>query len=197
MIRKLSVILFLTVACGCADQRGGTLQLAGERTLESRFAQAYLSNSKVGSYEVVLVDDASDWNFHQPRATKKMQTLDPVALAPVRQAMHLHLHWRPPLGTLKNPAAINATVVWYVFGADGTNDLLVYEGAAFVVVEGGGGERLVQIRDGEVKLKSRRGEIVDPVGSARITGDFHAKVNDARVQQLLAEIGTQGALSVK
>jgi hypothetical protein len=139
-----------------------------------------------GEYEVLLVDSAADWDYKLPKS-RRNRPINPVGLAPVRQAMRIHMFWRPLKMVSKNPAAINASINWYVLGEDGSSDMLVYEGAAYLTIEGSGDKRTIRIRDGETKPTLVRG-LQDPVGHATISGKAHALVNAARVNDTLAEL---------
>jgi hypothetical protein len=98
------------------------------------------------------------------------------------------MFWRPLQMTTKNPAAINASINWYVMGEDGSNDMLIYEGAAYLTIDGSGDKRTIRIRDGELQPARVRGQLQDPVGHAFITGKANAMVNTARVNDTLAEL---------
>jgi hypothetical protein len=102
--------------------------------------------------------------------------------------MHLHLYWRPRSDVTRNPAAVNAAIDWYVLGSDGSQDVVVYEGAGVVTVHGSGRKRGIVITDGTVRPREARGAMQDPIGNSRISGRFTADVNRTRVRELLNEM---------
>lgn len=184
---------------GCSSSRGGSVTFtaadSGQQLTQS-FGHAYIAQVGEGEYEVLLVDSAAEWDYKLPKA-KRNRPIDPVALAPVRQAMRIHMFWRPLKMISKNPAAINASIDWYILGADGAADLLTYEGAAYVSIDGSGDQRTIRIRDGQIKPAQVRGQLQDPVGPASITGKAKAILNNARVKETLAELREHANIAAK
>lgn len=186
-MKYLWFLIVLGLFSGCAS-RGGTVELQPaqqERAIAQPFAQAYFTQVKPGEYDILLVDNAADWNYEK---NGKNRPLTPVTLSPLRQVMHIHMHWRPLPGVRKNPAATNASITWYVLGPDGTTDRIVYEGAGFVVLRGSGQNRKVSIRDGRLEPKTRQGQLQDPIGVAKISGDAAVRMNRTRVQEIIEEM---------
>lgn len=187
---RFTPLLLLALMTGCSSP-GGTITLDSyehNRTFTQSFSQAYISHALTGESDLVLIESSD-----MPRSggSKKDQPLLPTPISPLRQVMRIHLYWQPLSGTTKNPAAINASIDWYVLGADGPNDLLVYEGAGFVTVEDNGAKQYIRIRDGQVKPKLSRGQMQDPVGLARIWGVATARVDDGRVKDSIAQMEQQ------
>ncbi|HEX2974042.1 MAG TPA: hypothetical protein VHP11_17045 [Tepidisphaeraceae bacterium] len=185
---SLLVLAFLT---GCAH-RGGTVQLDAdgkteEESLAHSFNQAYITG-RAGEYDIVLVDSAAEWDYRKGKRNKPLQS---TQLAPVRHIMRIHLYWRPLAGTTRNPAAINASIDWYVLGPDGSDSKMVYEGAGYVSLRGSRGSRTVIIKDGRIKPKSHQGELGDPIGPAQITGRATAIVDETRVREIISEINRE------
>ena len=180
---------------GCGSSRGGEVEMAcqGQKhTYIQKFNEAYYAVSKEGDYDAIFVDNAMERKYEQPKKKKKGNALAPTALAPMRQVMHVHLYWRPMSGATKNPAAINASIDWYVLGPDGSKEMLVYEGAGLVSVdESEEQEHVVLIRDGQIRPKMRRGNLNDPVGAASLTAEVTARRNDSRVREIVAEMEKQ------
>lgn len=190
-IRHVPALLLVAMIVGCTS-RGGTVELqsqAGGKALSQTFSQAYFAQITPGEYDVVLVDNAAEWKY---RKTGKNRPLEPVALSPIRQVMHIHLNWKPLTGVRKNPAATNATITWYVLGPDGTTDRIVYEGAGFVVLGGRGQNRSVSIREGVLEPKAKQGQLEDPIGVAKINGDAGVRMNRTRVEEIVAEMKQVG-----
>lgn len=188
----------LLAAGGCA-KHGGTISFEASdhsHTSLQRFSQAYIAQTKTSEIEVVLTDTPTDW---QKKQTRKNQPIQPISLPPLRHVMRIHMYWRPMTLTAKNPAAINASVDWYVIGPEGSNDVLVYEGAAFVVLEGRGDTRRVRIKDGQItpKFNSSEGRLLDPVGPSKMSGSVVAKLSSARVDDVLTETAQYAKMAKK
>ena len=179
----------LAALLGCSH-RGGSITVSpldGHAASSTRFGQAFVTQQGPGEYDVVLVDSAAAWETHGQKSSKPLQQ---APIVPVQQMMRIHLYWRPMIGTTKNPAAINASIDWYVLGS-GTGDLIVYEGAGYVVVEGDELIRKVQIRDGTISAKLARGQMKATTGASRITGSVRAVYNDGRVKDTIAQMQQQ------
>lgn len=182
-LRVLPLLLLLPLLSACSDQ-GGTITLVpldGSPSLKMDFGQAYVSRPAAGEYDIVLLDSPAENAYRRP---KKKKPLEPIPIEPLQQVLHIHLYWQPMVGTEKNPAAINASMNWYVLGPDGSSDLIVYDGAGLVALDG---EHL-SIRDGELAPGRRHGRLSDPVGPARIFGDASVRLNAARVQDTLDQM---------
>lgn len=130
------------------------------------FERAYAGHTADGSCAYVLVSDAAPKNEC------------------MRQLVYVKLHWRPMSGT-RDSVAANACIDWYVMGDAGSDDLLLYQGAASVTIDPGDKATRVTIRSGDLKPSVTRGNLSDPLGSARVSGTFVAINNDARVHELL------------
>jgi hypothetical protein len=183
------LLCLLGIESGCAS-RGGRISLestTNKKYFAQTFNQAYITDSGSGEYDIVLVESPGEL----PPKRRKNRPLLPMPLAPLRQVMHIHVYWHALTGIKSNPAAVNASIDWYILGAGGGGDMVVYEGAGFVLVDGGGERRDVQIKDGELRAKLLRGNIIDPLGHARFYGSATARMNDARVKDTLAQMREQ------
>jgi hypothetical protein len=181
--------IVLLVLQGCAS-RGGRINIestSSHRFLTQVFNQAYITDSGSGEYDIVLVDSPGEL----PPQRRKNRPLQPMPLAPLQQVMHIHVYWHALTGIKTNPAAVNASIDWYVLGAGGGNDLVLYEGAGYIVVDSSGERREVSIKDGDLRPKLVRGNIQDPLGHARLYGYATARMNDARVKDTLAQMQQQ------
>jgi len=187
--RFILIAMLLALVGGCAS-RGGRINLestANHRYFVQAFNQAYITDSGSGEYDIVLVETPGEL----PPLRRKNRPLQPMPLAPLRQLMHVHVYWHALSGIKSNPAAVNASIDWYILGAGGGGDLVLYEGAGFVLVEGSGERLNVDIKDGELRTKLMRGNILDPLGHARFYGAATARMNDARVKDTLAQMREQ------
>lgn len=185
-------LILCAAAAGCTTGRGGNVrieQLPSGRSLVKAFPQAYVTAGRNGEYDIVLLDEApppSPPLFGQPPAARPLK---PMPLPPLRQVLHIHLYWKPLLGTTRNPAATNASIRWYVLGPDGSDSVLVYEGAGYVSLRGSGPKRRVIINEAAVAIDnaSSRGNLSDVIGQAMLSGRIVAAVNDVMALELLAE----------
>ena len=194
----LPVLCLLFAVAGCSSHGGGQVEFESidhSRTSVQRFTNAYITQGEMGEIDVVLVDSAADWDYKQP----KKKQLQPIALAPLRQVMRIHMYWRPLTLTTKNPAAINSSVDWYVLGPEGSGDVLTYEGAAFVVLEGRGDTRRVRIKDGQIKPRANNssGRLSDPVGPSKMHGEVVARISKSRVEDVINEIQQKAPVAGK
>ena len=181
--------MLLGIETGCAS-RGGRINLestTNHKFFAQTFNQAYITDSGSGEYDIVLVETPGE----QPPIRRKNRPLLPMPLAPLRQVMHIHVYWHALSGVKSNPAAVNASIDWYILGAGGGGDLVLYEGAGLVLVDSEGERREVEIKDGELRAKLLRGNILDPLGHARFWGSATARMNDARVKDTLAQMREQ------
>jgi hypothetical protein len=186
---KASVLVAFLCLIGCA-QRGGRINLESkdqQRFLTQVFNQAYITDSGSGEYDVVLVDSPGE----RPPKRRKNRPLQPTPLAPLQQVMHIHVYWHAMSGIQPNPAAVNASIDWYVLGAGASGDIVKYEGAGYVIVSGEGDLREVNIRAGTLRPSLVRGNIQDPIGAATFYGHAGARMNDARVKDTLAQMRDQ------
>jgi hypothetical protein len=96
---------------------------------------------------------------------------------------------------VRESSITNAIVHWYVFNTDasGGNDMLHYQGAAFVKLTPDGDKADIVIGDGQIAPHQMRGQLKDPIGPSRITGSVTAVRNDARVKDLLARLQERAA----
>jgi hypothetical protein len=192
-MRRLGSLLILAltlVAAGCSRHVGGTVTLDpfdNPTNFTQQFDQAFISSGRQGEYDIILVDSGGIERVKTP----KKGPLQPRALAPMRQVVHIHCNWRPQLGMQHHPAALNSSITWMVLGEAGANDLVVYEGTGLVKLGGDEAKRDIRIRNAQVWPKVVRGGITDPIGQARIDGEVVARTNDPRVRETLAEMQKQ------
>ncbi len=104
-----------------------------------------------------------------------LQTTTPARAGQViRQIALIRVFWRPVPGeTPILPTAINATFRYIVITPSGAG---IYSGAGFIRLHNSRHARVMHasIVDGSLHLISSSGYFHDPLGPARITGDFHA-----------------------
>lgn len=150
-----------------------------------RFPGAYITSNRDGEYDIVLVNDT----LRSAGQESSKKPLQPVTQPPLQQAIHIHVFWRPVEGAMiKESSITNAIVHWYVFSGEGSrgNDMLHYQGAAFVTLDAKRDTARVIIGDGQIAPRLVKGNIKDPIGPSKITGTVLAVRNDARVRELLA-----------
>lgn len=206
----IALVGLLALLAGC---RGGKPEvtftsLDRSRELRQQFSLAAMSRDAMGDYDLVLVSpgDAGDGSWWRTTARTIGSAINPVSwlrrpgdpppltptsTTPVRQVLHLKIHWRPRAGSSpENPAAANATVRWLVEGPqDATDlqpDLVEYQGTGFVRVRFGRDGYRLWFREGLLNPTRLDGDMVDVLGPNRFAG--HAVVADDAftVRQVLA-----------
>ncbi len=175
---------------GCASKAGkpARLQLRSSQTRQvyaQQFEQAFFSRLDTGEYEIVLVDDG-DNDTRKTESTGARRPLLPSQAAPLRQVVHIRVHWRPLRGSKPDhPSATNAVVDWYVTAPAGdaaqANDRLHYQGAAFVEIDAKNGVAKVRVSKGQVSLVEAVGSLHDPVGRSVLAGTFTARRSETMV----------------
>jgi len=200
----------LLAVVGCSSN-GGKITFESidhKRVRTQRFGEAYIGKitteqdaaciTKTANNEIeaVLIEDRGT---QEASRSSKRKPIQPMAIAPLRQVMRIHMYWRPMALTTKNPAAINASIDWYVLGPEGSSDMLVYEGAAFVVLEGRGDTRRIRIKDGQIrpKFNESEGRLRDPIGAAKMHGSVRAVISKGRVEETLKLINQQVETAAK
>ncbi|MGA2501644.1 MAG: hypothetical protein ABSH20_28210, partial [Tepidisphaeraceae bacterium] len=105
----LLTVLLAFGACGCASGRGGEVRLAsagGARAFSQKFNYAFFAAGEGGDFDIVMVDNASAWQFKKP---PRKGAIKPQELTPVRQALEIRSNWKPRIGTSRSPASTNAS----------------------------------------------------------------------------------------
>ncbi len=185
----LAFPLVLAAICcgvGCSDKAAGlTLtSLKDHRKFAETFTNAYASRNDNGDLDVVLVDDATE------RAVAAGKRIEPV-----HQIMHVRVLWHPSRDMkADDPAASNASIHWYVMGAN-RGEMIEYQGTAFINVSRTTfTDRLkLSIVNARLKPVITRGDLKDPIGPSRVEGTIYARDNVQIVNRLLAEVRTSVA----
>ncbi len=187
VVTALAAALMVAGLGGCGQkQPASRLRLRSAQSgklFSQKFPQAYYSMSSTGEHEIVLVDDGDG-----ARAAKPGRPLQPSASGPLRQVVHIRVHWRPLRGTKPDhPSATNAVIDWYVTAPGGDSDeRLHYRGAAFVEMSPKNGVAKIVVSNGSVELVESTGALRDPVGRSSVSGTFVARRSDARVAAAVA-----------
>jgi hypothetical protein len=199
LIVALTFVLF---ASGCAlhDDKAPRLQLRSAQTKQvyaQQFDRAYYSSRGTGEYEIVLVADG-DAAAAEPKKTRPGQPLPPSEEAPLRQVVHVRVHWRPLRGTKPDhPSATNAVIDWYVTAPTGdaaqADDRLHYQGAAFVELGTNGHVAKVAITKAQMSLVEAVGSLYDPVGRSVLWGSFTATRNETMVASVTTPLRLEAA----
>jgi hypothetical protein len=205
-VRKFLALLacasiFPLAGCSLVGGGGGaasevTFTQPSRNRLYESFPGAYITSNRDGEYDIVLVNDT----LRASAGESRKKPLQPVNQPPLQQAIHIHVFWRPVSGAMVKESSItNAIVHWYVFSGEASrnNDMLHYEGAAFVTLSAGDQTAKIEIGDGHIAPRQSKGDLKDPVGPSKITGTIRAVRNDARVRELLAGIQSKAAGSTK
>ncbi|MFI5379905.1 MAG: hypothetical protein ACHRHE_11450 [Tepidisphaerales bacterium] len=192
---RIQSFCFLTLllalgAGGCSSGRGGEVRLEpsdGARAFSQVFNYAFFAVNEAGDFDIVMVDNASAWQFKKP---PRKGAIKPQELTPVRQAFQIRSNWKQRIGTKRNPASTNASITWYVLGESGANDIIVYKGVANVMVYGDPTDDTcsVEIREGTLEPEVVSGDMRDPVGPASIRGQCDARRRDSQVHDILSDM---------
>lgn len=188
----LSVLLILG-ACGCSSGRGGEIRLESadrSQAFSQKFDYAFFAASKSGDFDIVMVDNASAWQFKKP---PRKGAIKPQELTPVRQVCAIRSNWKQRIGTVRSPASTNASITWYVLGESGESDMIVYKGVANVMVYGDPTDDncSVEIREGTLAPEFIAGDMRDPIGPASIRGECEARRRDSQVRDVLSDMETR------
>lgn len=204
----LTALAFLSG--GCSSDRGN-LTMSGDQTrtvLAQSFNQAYISSSRQGEFDIVLVDQHASKPAPRPLGAAlkdalknpfkefKPAPLVPDSVAQLKQVVHIHVFWQASGGSVaKDGVVTNAAIDWYVIGRESSDqpEVLRYEGAGYVILDEGKKNTSVEIRDGSMRRTEVRGGLVDPIGPARLAGKVSAQRNSQFVQDLLADLKSQTA----
>lgn len=166
----IPVLLLAGLLTGC--QSFGPLRIkpvvqTGKAELRPQFTTSYYRVSRDGTYYFYL------------------ETTSPTRAGRViRQIALVRVFWRPIPGvTPILPTAINATFRYIVITPTGAG---IYSGAGFIRIHNSRHARVMHasIADGELHLVSSSGYFNDPLGPARIVGDFHAIRSKAKTISL-------------
>ena len=180
------VTAVVTTGCALKADKSPRLQLRSMETKQvyaQQFDRAYYSSRGTGEYEVVLIDDGADVTSARGKSSKPIDPLPPSQEAPLRQVVHIRVHWRPLRGTKPDhPSATNAVIDWYVTASTGdaveADDRLHYQGAAFVELASNGEVAKVSITKAQMSLIEVVGSLYDPVGRSVLSGTFTATRNE-------------------
>lgn len=193
-LRLSLALVALCMMVGCSASKGNvTLHGDQSRTVYAQaFNQAYISNSRDGEYDVLLIQDPQT-SKAESRGNKPLQ---PVAAAALRQMVHVHVFWQAEGGSVaKDGVVTNAAIDWYVIAHEASDhpEILHYEGAGYVLLDEGKKVTSVEIRDGTMKKTDLRGDLQDPLGPSRLTGTVKAQRNSTLVRSTLGDLKAQMA----
>ncbi len=188
----LSPLLLLPLLLtGCGHHSSAVLTLhplginGGDFT--QTFPRSYLSTTPAGDYDIVLIQDGLDTATSQRASKKPNAPLRPIPAAPLKQVVHIRLLWRA-LGAMQvnQPTSTNATINWIVLStSQGSPDRIEYQGGGYVRIYPKDNGAEVVIRNATLSLKSRSGQLTDPIGRSTLTGSFYAERNEGQVRDVL------------
>ena len=182
----LALMLFSAAGCSSPSAQINFTKANDKKSFFEQFPGAYITSNQNGEYDIILVDDTLRSSGKQ----ESKKPLTPIKQAPLQQGLHIHVFWRPPHAELAKEACVtNAILHWYVFGsgAGSTQDMVHYEGAAFVTLDPGSDKSHIRIGNGSIAVRKIQGDFRDPVGPSQITGTITAIHNDSKVKDLLAD----------
>jgi hypothetical protein len=183
------VLIAVCAVAGCSSSSDARLQFhptQAKGNVYETFPGAYITSTRDGEYDLVLIKDT----LRSATAGNRKGPLQPVTQPPLQQAVCIHIFWKPTHGAMIRESSItNAIVDWYVFGPERRRpDMLHYTGAAFVKLDSKANVAYIVIGDGDIAPAQIRGNLKDPVGPARLTGEITAFRNDGRVREVLDSI---------
>lgn len=176
--------------------------------LTQPFSIAAMARDPDGDWDAVLVSQGMEtprplWKRvgtalnpaeYIERSTDAGQDLTPTTSPPVRQVVHMKIHWRPRRGSdPENPAAANSTVRWLIYGAvdpTGHADLIEYQGTAFVRIDFESNGYTLGVRRGTLRRTLLRGDMVDVFGTATLDGDLAVRNDPETVANVVRELPT-------
>jgi hypothetical protein len=181
------ILIALLAGCGVSPPVVSVVADISHQRYRTQFNHAYISNDSAGNYVVVLLQDPPPILHSGPAGS----VLQPSNTLPLHQVVVIRLLWQPVTGAKPDsPAATNAAVHWYVLScatADGTS-FLHYVGTAFVKIVPSKSSAQVIIRIGSLKIADRHGNLVDPLKSFKLDGEFEAANNDAELHKVLDDV---------
>lgn len=192
-LKRAFVIGGLVAAAGCShSQPSADLVLAPSASdvpLLAHFDRAIYSKSFDGQMDVILLGSN----------TRTGEVNDPslVADSNVSQYVHIKVLYRP-----KNEArggafaTTNSRIDWIVSGGQQTR--ITYGGAGWARVDFSDDTADITLRDTTITRQQIVGNMADPIGTAKLDGEFTATRDDATVKsylQQLAELKTDTNLS--
>lgn len=210
LLLLLCFLLALT-SVGCSSQYP-TLTFTSvdqHATLTQPYAISAMARDKSGDWNVVLVSQGLETPrplinrigtainpaelFHKDAAVAK--DLTPATSAPVRQVIHMTLHWRPSRGaTADNPAAANATIRWLIFGSSaptdegGDADIIEYQGTVFVRPYFEKKGYTLRVQEGTLTRTMIKGEMIDAMGPTTVEGKLYVPDDPYTVANVLHEL---------
>ena len=187
-----SQIILFALLCGChaSPPLVSVVTDLSHEKYETKFTRAYVALDSIRR------------RLRRRPTTRRSTQISPIPAPPAKSSnrtpsLPLHhvvvirLLWQPMSGAKPDsPATTNAALHWYVLSfptADGTS-YLHYAGTAFVKVSptSTGGD--VLIRNGSLKIVDRHGNLIDPLKSFQLNGDFTALADDTKLHQILSDV---------
>lgn len=110
---------------------------------------------------------------------------------PLAQYLHVNIYWRPRPGwTYADPSTSDALVRYVVASARGA---LVYSGTGFAMTcERDDGGLELTLESARLRLESRRGELPDFLGHARVGGRLLARPDPGTTARIVREMELVG-----
>ena len=194
---KLSIVFLLFILLGFTGCSATTSQInftknTDKKNFFEQFPGAYITSNQNGEYDIILVDDT----LRSSRKQTGKRPLTSISQPPLQQGLHIHVFWKPNHSGLAREACItNAILHWYVFGTGetGHQDMVHYEGAAFVTLNSGKDRSQIHIGNGSIAVRKIQGDFRDPVGPSQISGNINAIHNDSKVKDLLIDFQSRAS----
>jgi len=191
MLDRTPLLLGLCLGgCGLFSSNEPTLRLEPKGryiVYDQRFASAAYMVHPDGEYDLVL--DSRQWTSN----AEKDVPLQPSGIPAPRQIMHIHVAWRPSIGMkANNPAATNSIINWYVIDDTDPHSpkYIHYQGTGLVKIYAESNSAEFHLQPTELAIAHQRGNLSDPFGAGRLSGNFEATRDNGRVTALLSDLET-------
>lgn len=107
------------------------------------------------------------------------------------QLLHIYVFWKPWPG--KTPADETTTTALVTYAVANEQGVAVYRGTGFVFPRRRGGGLQVEVGAARLHLTSRRGDIPDTLGDARVSGRLYPRADAGRTADLMRELELRAA----
>lgn len=171
---------------GCAGHAGGKASFAPQSRpirYQSEFDHAYARPTTFGGYELIATRA-----FLTPRLEGR--TVVPAYGGELSQIMHIKVAWHRQRSARGNfPAATNASIrMLHMAGTVQAPAWIEYQGIGFVAVAPSDKFARFTFHDLLLHPTNSIGDVKDPLGTHRLSGEVIAQVNPEALQQTLLHL---------
>jgi hypothetical protein len=189
-------LLLVALLTGCSNFKAPLIlkPLGSEKEFSQKFTQTYAALNEDGSFEFLLLDNDAQRASHQPAGAP----LKPAPAVPLRQLVHVKIHWLPMHGDVSDTTPANATVDWYIFSdaPDHQSDLLLYSGAGYALAHISGHRAVLDLKSARLIPQIVHG-LTDPLGPFRLSGKIAALLDPNDLHRILNDTRSRFGLPLK